>query len=254
MKFEAFHSFDENEFSRKTGKKLNAKMHIHRSFEFFKVINGISEVVIDNKPYILNSGDSVLIFPYQAHSYTAKTEDETFILHIFSPSIVPTFYSSVKDKLPLNNKFVSNIPDDINLENDFQKKAYSYYLCGEFAHNRQYYDKPSEFKDNYFEKLLLYVNKNFTNECSLKNAVNHIGYDYSYISKKFKSKMGITFKEYVNYLRITEAKHLLISTSYNLYEISEKCGFMSYRSFNREFCKLASMTPSKYRKANSHHY
>lgn len=114
--------------------------------------------------------------------------------------------------------------------------------------------KPSELKDNYFEKLLLYINENFNNNCTLKDASKHIGYDYSYISKKFKNKMGIPFKEYVNYLRISEAKHLLISISSNLYEISDKCGFMSYRSFNREFCKWTSLTPSEYRKVNTNKY
>ncbi|MEE0946227.1 MAG: AraC family transcriptional regulator [Acutalibacteraceae bacterium] len=250
MKFEAFHSFDENEFSHHTGKNLNAKIHIHRSFEFFKVLSGENQVVIDQKTYILREGDSVLIFPYQAHSYTSKTQDQSYILSIFSPSIVATFYNSVKDKLPLDNKFLSATPESIILENDFHKKAFAYYLCGEFAINRQYYHKSSEFKDNYFEQLLLYVNKNFRNECNLKDAVNHIGYDYSYISKKFKSKMGISFKEYVNYLRIAEAQYLLSSTSDSICEISEKCGFLSFRSFDREFRKWTNSTPSEYRKSN----
>ena len=251
MVFEAIHSFDEKEFSERVGKNLNCRMHLHRSFEYFKVLSGINEVVIDDKIYSLGEGESVLIFPYQSHSYNAKTDDQSYLLYIFSPNIVPTFFSYIKNKLPLDNKFSPDLPENIILKNDFHKKAFAYFLCGEFSINRQYYEKSSEFKDNYFENLLLYINQNFNSVCSLKDAANHIGYDYSYISKKFKSKMGIPFKDYVNYLRVTEAKHLLISTSHNLYEISEKCGFSSYRSFNREFYKWTSLTPSQYRKSNT---
>jgi len=53
MVFESVHSFDDNEFIQREGKNLNCKMHIHRSFEFFKLLNGISEVVIDDKIYTL---------------------------------------------------------------------------------------------------------------------------------------------------------------------------------------------------------
>ncbi len=247
MEFEAAHSFDENEFYLRMGENLDYPLHVHRSFECFTQISGTNEIQIDGVTYTLNAGESVMIFPFQTHSYSAKTSEEHHKLYIFSPGLVSGFYNRVKDKLPTDNRFSYRLTQDIILENHLHNKALAYFLCGEFDIGRKYVRKSAEFKEGYFEKLLLYVNQNFNKKCSLKDATEHIGYDYAYISKKFKNRTGMTFNSYVNSLRISEAKRLLQTTSGNVGDISEQCGFSSFRSFSRDFRNVTGITPSEYR-------
>jgi AraC-like DNA-binding protein len=196
----------------------------------------------------MTEGQAVLIFPFQPHSYTPLTEDETHTLYIFSPSLVPSYYNALKNKLPLDSLFPCPALEQRRPKNRFAQKALAYFLCSEFDEGREYVDKPAKLKDGFFEKLLLFVNNNFTEVCSLKEACDHVGYDYAYISKKFKNLMGMSFKEYVNLLRISEAKQLLANTELSVGEIAEKCGFSTLRTFDREFFSHLNMTPTEYRK------
>ena len=74
------------------------------------------------------------------------------------------------------------------------------------------------------------------------------GYDYSYISKQFKQKIGISFNKYVNLLRIQKCQKLIRETQMTFSEIMVKCGFSSLRSFDRSFKILTGQSPTEYKK------
>ena len=82
----------------------------------------------------------------------------------------------------------------------------------------------------------------------LEDAASAIGYDYAYISKKFKSAIGISFRKYVNTLRIILAKQLLLNETKTITEIASECGFNSLRAFNIEFKKAEGITPTEYKR------
>ena len=79
MLFEAEHSLSENEFILWNDKRINFPVHIHRSFEYFKQIQGSTEIWIEDQKYILKSGESVLVFPLQPHSYTCIEDGKIHI-------------------------------------------------------------------------------------------------------------------------------------------------------------------------------
>ena len=83
--------------------------------------------------------------------------------------------------------------------------------------------------------MLGYIQNNYTGECTLNAAAKEFKYDYTYLSKLFKSGIGMSFADYVGMMRISEACYLLESTADTVLEISNKCGFNSLRTFNRAF-------------------
>ena len=249
MHFQSTSSFNFAEFTLlPRGKNLNCPLHIHREFECYVQTEGSNQVTIDDKKYDLKKGQAVLIFPFQAHSYTPLTENETHVIYIFSSSLVPSYYNTFKNEFPTDNLFSLNLTEEISPKNRFGEKAFTYFLCSEFDQGRKYVDKSTKLKDNYLEKLLLFINSNFTSQCSLRDATAHIGYDYAYLSKRFKSQIGMSFKEYVNLLRISKAKQMLETTDLPICAIAEACGFSSLRSFDREFFSQTGISPTGYRK------
>ena len=159
------------------------------------------------------------------------------------------FYSlHNKRRIPINNKFICNLSDNIAIDNIYHKKSIAYFICGEFEKGREYIEKSNNLGDNLFVSLLIYADKNFRNRCLLRDAAASVGYDYAYISKFFKSKAGISFRQYVNFIRIKESKYLLSSSTNSIETISEACGFSSLRAFDREFHVQMGMTPSDYKK------
>ena len=250
MFFESIHSLDENEFIIWKSKHINFPTHIHRSFEYFKQISGTTEILIGKQKYLLKSGESVLIFPLQPHSYTL-IEDGEVQLSIFSPEMVSSFYKMNKNKIPADNKFICTLSDGIALDNIFHKKAVAYFICGEFEKGREYIDDVNSHGEQLFVSLLMFADNNFHTRCLLRDAASELGYDYAYISKAFKNKMGMSFRQYVNVLRIIESKQLLKSNAQSIEEVSEACGFTSLRAFDREFRAQTGMTPSDYKKMKS---
>ena len=247
MFFESNHSLHENEFRIWTSTECNFPLHIHRAFEYFEQISGSTEIMINSQKHTLNAGEAVLIFPLQAHSYATMALGE-IRLCIFSPDIVNAFYKKRKDKAPVDNRFFCNFPNDLAIDNIFHQKAVAYLICGEFDKGRKYIDDVGKSSDQFLIPLLLYADKNFRTQFQLRDVAAAIGYDYSYVSKSFKKKIGISFKQYVSKLRVIEAKHLLTSTAKTIEEICEETGFGSLRTLDREFKSQTGLSPSEYRK------
>ena len=244
MIFEKKHSFNEGEFSIANGQDFSFMPHIHRSFELFMQTRSASEVVIDKRTYIVEAGQAVLIFPFQCHSYRA-INNSAHTICIFSPDLVPDYYGSGKF-IPTDNLFEFAWSRE-TIDNPFLYRSIAYEICGEFDRGRKYAEKRNLFSQDKVVSVLLYVNENYKQKCLLYDAAASVGFDYAYISKLFKKSIGITYNQYVNYLRIQESKKLLKTTEKAITEIALECGFLSLRVFNRKFSEIEGMTPSAYR-------
>jgi len=244
MLFEKEHSFDEGEFMFYSGQDLSFVSHIHRSFELFMQTGGTSEVVVDKRTYILKPGQAVLVFPFQSHSYKA-IENSTHNICIFSPGLVPDYYGNGK-MIPTDNLFEFQWSGK-TVDNPFLYRSVAYEICGEFDKKRTYVNNKNLFLQDKIVSLLLYANENYKKKCLLYDASEYVGFDYAYISKCFKKSIGMTYNQYVNYLRIQESKKLLQTTEKTITEIALECGFLSLRVFSRKFLEIEGMTPSAYR-------
>lgn len=247
MLFESKHSLDEKEFSLSKGHAMTFPIHIHRSFEYFEQVEGSTEVVVGNNSYLLSAGDAVLTFPLQPHSYKCL-ERGKYTLCIFSPDIVADFYKKNENRIPNESKFICNIPSVFSADNIYHQKSLAYFILGNFDDCRQYVRASEKSEDKLLVSLLLYADRNFRTPFILRDAASAIGYDYAYVSKFFKRKVGISFKQYLNNLRVTEGKTLLSTSEKSIEEIGEECGFSSLRTFDREFRLHSGVTPSEYRK------
>lgn len=70
-----------------------------------------------------------------------------------------------------------------------------------------------------------------------------------YISLLFKQEFGENFLDFLNKIRVEQAKILLNSPNEPINDIVQRIGFNSPVTFRRTFKKLTGMTPSEYRNA-----
>ena len=66
----------------------------------------------------------------------------------------------------------------------------------------------------------------------------------------FKSASGMTLNQYINTLRVDEAKAMLNATDMSIQEISAVVGFNDSNYFTNVFHKLVGMSPREYRNIN----
>lgn len=90
-------------------------------------------------------------------------------------------------------------------------------------------------------------------ELSLDALAGKLGASKHYVSQVINEHLGGSFFEYVNQLRIREAKRLLAETrrrDLHVIEAAYQVGFNNKVSFNAAFKKATGMTPTEYRKSH----
>ena len=98
--------------------------------------------------------------------------------------------------------------------------------------------------------IIQYIAENYNKELYLEGMAHEFNTSGKYLSKLFISKLGISFLEYLNNLRINKAKILLVETKKTITEIYQEVGFNNRNTFMRVFKKVMGLNPSDYRKAN----
>lgn len=89
----------------------------------------------------------------------------------------------------------------------------------------------------------------FAAKQELDHELSQLGITQHRMIRIFKEQYGFTPSEYINELRIREAKLKLIETEESVIDIAYSVGFNSLSAFYRLFRKLTGQTPANYRKS-----
>ncbi len=69
----------------------------------------------------------------------------------------------------------------------------------------------------------------------------------SYLSRRFKAVMGVTFRQYLLRVRLERAKVLLSTSSVSITEVAQVAGFRDLPRFDKLFRRYTGVPPSVYR-------
>lgn len=103
------------------------------------------------------------------------------------------------------------------------------------------------------EQVIDYIHKNYS-EQSLSNTfiANKFNYHPYHLNHIIKQETGKSLHQYLIDYRLSMAKNYLLTTQYNIDQISWKSGFSSTAYFIKLFREHAGMTPNKYRRFRLH--
>ncbi|MCC6459962.1 MAG: AraC family transcriptional regulator [Saprospiraceae bacterium] len=91
-------------------------------------------------------------------------------------------------------------------------------------------------------------------ELNLEGLASRLGASKHHVSQVINEHLGASFFEFINHLRIEEAKKMLAETTrgdLHVIEAAYAVGFNNKVSFNAAFKKATGMTPTEYRKSHS---
>lgn len=97
-------------------------------------------------------------------------------------------------------------------------------------------------------KLMQNVRQNPEIKYSVNNVANSLDLHPNYFVRKFKSKVGFTFGEFLLRQRLSYALDLMLNSSKTLTEIALESGFYDQSHFIRHFKHFFNVTPYYYRK------
>ncbi|MFW6035491.1 MAG: response regulator transcription factor [Halothermotrichaceae bacterium] len=96
-------------------------------------------------------------------------------------------------------------------------------------------------------KVKRYIKENYTENLKLKNIAKRFYINPAYLGQLFKKETGLNFSQYLNEIRIKNAKKLLERTDLHIYQIAEKVGYKNSDYFIIKFKEYEDYTPMEYK-------
>ena len=93
-----------------------------------------------------------------------------------------------------------------------------------------------------------WLKENYRDTSAIQHAIEHAGIPERTLKRRFKAATGSTLIEYLQNLRIEEAKRLLEAGQMPVDDISIEVSYEDPSFFRRLFKRLTGLTPSQYRR------
>ena len=232
--------------------------HLHEDIELIFTIKGGANAYCNGVCYTLKDGDVFLAFPNTPHYYINKEKGD-YILLLIKASHLLSYANIFLDYEPVSA--VVNLGDDKDeilylLEtalNEYKANGYDAILDAYFTLIigkilKHYQIQKVGISENKISKILYYCSKHYKESISIESVANALNISKSTVSHTFSSKLKIGFCQYLNSIRLTEARLLLRNTDMSITDIAQSVGFETIRTFNRAFLKDRGISPSQYRK------
>ena len=117
-----------------------------------------------------------------------------------------------------------------------------------------YRSNPRKIGDNFadlgeLQKCLRYILDHSAEPLTLESVAKAIGLSSGYFCRLFSERVGVTFLEYLNRLRIRKSRNMLLNDpEKTIIEIALEVGYGSYSNFYRSFMNIEGISPAEFRK------
>lgn len=264
------------------GKVLIVDAHWHYYIEMLYCLSGMGRVILGGMNYHFGAGDMILMNSREVHSVTGEEGDVfKYIVVQFDPEVLYTTTRTVfesKYVLPFimaksshQRYFASEEIKDTpipylmkEIHEEFASKNYGFelairtHICRIFLWVLRSWqskglnlDAGNTLKENdikMLQKVFDYLDDNYQYDITAESVARMCNMSYSYFSRHFKALIGKTFTEYLNYVRITEAEKLLLTTDMNITEVALRTGFSDSSYFIKQFKQFKNISPKQYKK------
>jgi len=93
-----------------------------------------------------------------------------------------------------------------------------------------------------------FVREHHRENLSLAAVAGHVGLSRERLSRLFHESLGITFSDYLNEVRLGEARRRLAAGREAITDVAYSSGYQSLSQFNRRFKAAEGLSPRDYRK------
>lgn len=253
--------------NRQGNAELTCPSHLHSHIEIFYLVSGHVSAIIDFKQYEVRSGEALVVFPNQVHKFISHEKNEHSLLFIIHPDVTPEYADVFKTSYP-SDPVVRRVNENALLEKLFyslhqsanetdakyhtlRTKGFLLSLYAELF-SKMSFEKIDPSDSDSAKNIVLFCSEHFSEELSLARLAKELHLSKFYISHIFSEKLDISFNDYVNLLRYTEACRLLRESALKIADVAVLVGFNNVRTFNRVFARFSVLSPSEYRKAHQY--
>ncbi len=238
-------------------------LHSHEFYECFYIKEGSIYHKIQGEEFLMETGDAVIVAPFIPHEFKRIPGQTCFHRdNMISPALFEKCCNFVdKEILEKLNKehFIQYKFSKSNMES-FEENTSTYISSQNIEKMKKYNHcmvvnllgpaiiscaEKNEFNNDFMFRCNMILTACFAHFNAIDEVYDHLGYNKSYVSKKFKDNYGVTLTEKINELKINYSHYLLSAANYTIREICDKIGIESIPHFHRLFKKYYGTTPHK---------
>lgn len=235
--------------------------HWHVDHEVIHCETGKIFVTLNEQSITLGPGDSVCFFSWDIHQLSTEPETINSMI-IFNPLKLPRnlMNARLQDPVIRNDTAFHSAFDVVYREVNelpprYQEMSYSSLSQYLVLLTRTYPSAEPTDADEHKVSVQNRLAEALTNSSAyitFQDAAKAMGYSEAYFSRYFKSMFGVTFSQYMNAIKISDAMLLLRGDSeMTITEVATCCGFNTIRHFNRVFKELTGVSPSEFVSSNA---
>ena len=249
--------------------------HEHDFYEFVLINSGFSMHICEGVTTILTGGDLFLMRPGESHSYINTHNVKLYNILFFEgflgedlerikrlPGMDAVFGSakapfgklhlSLMEKQELITLLENEIWETINRVPGWELRVKSLMIdflvtYSRISSNKKKTGNDSSANFTQVSRALQYIENNYTDDISVKDMAKAAGISPDYMSKQFKSIVGIGPAEYCRNFRMAKAMEMLRVTENSVADIASQLGFDEVSVFSRQFKQIVGVSPTAFR-------
>ncbi|ODM28037.1 hypothetical protein A7W90_03385 [Clostridium sp. Bc-iso-3] len=252
-----------------------SKKHVHEKYEIYYLLSGERYYFIKDQVFRIKKGHLVFINQGEMHKTTdADLPDHKRMLVYFEKRFIETLNGSVSALLDFmaqkkysvmelslrDQNYIENIFREMTEEIIKKPTGFEVQLQGLLMkllvfisrhvdeHNEKEYFSNCP-KHEKIADIVKFINTNYSEQLSVGEIAERFYISQYYLCRTFKEITGYTIVQYINTVRVKEAKKLLSHDNLKMIQVAEKTGFGSIAQFNRVFREIVGCSPLNYRKS-----
>lgn len=247
------------------GHSITAPLHKYgpavRSYYLIHfILSGRGEFFVNNTNYKLSAGQGFLIEPDYLTLYMADekepweyiwigfsgTDAASLITSMGLSQEQPIFRSTEKELL---SQYVFDMIEHNqgSIEDTLNNLGCLYHFLSVIASsNRDII--PETDGNQYVDQAIAYIHNHIMESVSVTDIAHYVGLSRSYLSTIFKQHTNLSPLEYIQAARLSQARHLLESSTYSVASIACTCGYQRPESLIKIFRQHYGISPAAYRK------
>ena len=257
----------------------NTLPHEHDFLELAYVLSGQATHTLDGVSSTLSKGDYFIVDYHKSHSYEQIGSEPFSIINcLFVPRFIDETLNGSHELSEVVNSYMIKLdfcrlkdhPTKFTyhdedghigrlfqiLHDEYTQKRVGYletmrcYLVAIIIEIMRQIQAPNyaESESDMIRYTINYIHDNFQSKLSLGEITGHFNYSLAHASHTFKKETGMTFQDYVQYVRIRESCRLLTNTDKKVSEIAQLVGYSNIQFFNEVFRRQIGTSPREFRR------
>ena len=250
-------------------------MHDHRFYEFVLIDSGFSMHICEGVTTILTGGDLFFMRPGEVHSYINTHNVKLYNILFYEsflgddidkirrlPGMNSVFgeareqfgklHLSLMEKQELTALLEKVIWETLNKAPGWDIRVKSLMMDFLVSYSRISVSRKKTGQDSsanftQVSRALQYIESSYAEDITVKDMARAAGISPDYMSKQFKSIVGIGPAEYCRNFRMAKAMELLRTTELAVAEIAKRLGFDEVSVFSRQFKQIVGVSPTAFR-------